>query len=76
MDKYKSENKDLHKKLGDQSKTLSAFQFAGTEKSMDSDGTKVDICMLVNLTSKLQEASINCELLHKDMTKLKEVNSN
>ena len=68
-ERLRSENKELQQKLLGKDNTPSVAQLA----SSDATDGKVDICMLVNLTTKLQEASINCELLTKDTLKLKQV---
>ena len=73
MERLKSENKQLHEKMIERERTMASMDFSQRHHSKDDDSTKLDIDVLVKLTTRLQEASHTYENLRSDMEKIKEV---
>lgn len=75
VDRLKAENKQLHEKMIERERTMASMDFTNRHRDKDDGGTgKLDIDMLVKLTTRLQEASYTYENLRGDMDKIKEDN--
>ncbi|KAJ7393089.1 hypothetical protein OS493_008387 [Desmophyllum pertusum] len=74
VDRLKSENKQLHEKMIERERTMASMDFTSRYRNNDDVAGKLDIDMLVKLTTRLQEASHTYENLRGDMDKIKEDN--
>jgi len=73
VDRLKSENKQLHEKMIERERTMASMDFTSRHGTKEDGANKLDIDMLVKLTTRLQKASHTYESLRGDMDKIKEV---
>ena len=73
VDRLKSENKQLHEKMIERERTMASMDFTSRHGIKEDGANKLDIDMLVKLTTRLQKASHTYESLRGDMDKIKEV---
>ena len=73
VERLKSENKQLHEKMIERERTMASMDFTTRHRTVEDGAGKLDIDMLVKLTTKLQEANHTYETLRGDMDKIKQV---
>lgn len=73
MERLKSENKQLHEKMIERERAMASMDLTTRHRSNEDGAAKLDIDMLVKLTTRLQEASHASETLRVDMDKIKQV---
>lgn len=74
VERLKSENKQLHEKMIERERAMASMDLTTRHRSNEDGAAKLDIDMLVKLTTRLQEASHASETLRVDMDKIKQEN--
>lgn len=72
VERLKSENKQLHEKMIERERTMASMDLTTRHRAVEDGAGKLDIDMLVKLTTRLQEASHTYETLKGDMDKIKQ----
>lgn len=74
VERLKSENKQLHEKMIERERTMASMDLTTRHRAVEDGAGKLDIDMLVKLTTRLQEASHTYETLRGDMDQMKQEN--